>query len=80
MGANNDINDLYRLVIAMLNDYGFTSELYLISKQSDSVDVEFDDKEAVEYFRTQTEKEYSTYMYVEYIRKGVRHVARVSSW
>lgn len=71
---------LYSQVEDMLYDYGFSSDLYLISKQTDSVDVEFDDKGAVDYFQKQADKEYPSMLYIEYIRKGKRHVARVQYW
>ena len=71
---------LYSQVNDMLNDYGFAEDLYLISKQADSIDVEFDDKGAVEYFQELADKEYPSMLYIEYIRKGKRHVARVQYW
>ena len=77
---NGELNILYSQIIDMLYDYGFSEELYLISKQTDSVHVEFDDKGAVTYFQTQSEKEYPLMLYVEYIKKGKRHVAKVSYW
>lgn len=80
MNDKNEINDLYHKCIKMLADYGFSSELYIIDKASEHVDIQFDDKGAVDYFRDQTEKEYPDQMFIEYIRKGKRHVARVSLW
>jgi hypothetical protein len=75
-----DIDALYTKCIRMLDDFGFSGELYIIEKNVEHVDIHFDDKGAVEYFRDEAEKDYPDEMFIEYIRKGKRHCARVSFW
>ncbi len=78
--SKQEMAELHRLVLEMLSDFGFVPDLYIITLKHDSVDAEFDDKGAVEYFRDQCEIEYSDLLFVEYVKNGKRHVARVQYW
>ena len=64
----------------MLSDFGFSPELYIITKRYESIDIEFDDRGAVDYFRQQTEIEYPNLLFVEYVKNGKRHMAKVQYW
>jgi len=72
--------DLHRMVLQMLSDFGFVPDLYIITLKTDSVNAEFDDKGAVDYFRDQCDIEYPDLLFVEYVKNGRRHVARVQYW
>ena len=74
------MNNLHGLVHQMLADFGFSPELYIVRVRTRSIDVEFDDEGAVLYFRDQCEIDYPEDIYVEYLRNGKRHVARVQYW
>ena len=78
--SKQEMADLHRMVLQMLSDFGFVPDLYIITLKTDSVNAEFDDKGAVDYFRDQCDIEYPDLLFVEYVKNGRRHVARVQYW
>jgi hypothetical protein len=78
--SKQEMADLHRQVLQMLSDFGFDQDLYIITLKTDSVNAEFDDKGAVEYFIKQCDLDHPDVYFVEYVKNGKRHVARVQYW
>ncbi len=76
-----NLQDLRNEVEALLIQSGFSSELYIIKINDDSVAVHFDKKEAVDYFRGDFESSrISKDCMFDYRKDGKRHAAYIYSW
>lgn len=74
--------EIVLLVVEMLEEAGFASELYIIKSFGDSVTVHFDDREAVDYFVDDVEKysEHAQNFIIQKGRDGKRHTVTFQLW
>jgi hypothetical protein len=74
--------DIKNAVIQMVEDAGFTPELYIIKAQGDSVSVQFDDEEAVDYLMADVEKysDAAQNYILQKGREGKRHTLTFQLW
>lgn len=76
-----NLADLRKAVEDLLAQGGFSPELYVIKSGDDYISVQFDKKEAVEYFRGDfDESEVSISCIFEYRKEGKRHCAYIYIW
>ncbi len=76
-----NLRDLCKEVEIILEQAGFSTDLYIIKINDDNVEVMFDEKEAVDYFRG--DFEYSSLnkdCIFEYKKDGKRHAAYIYPW
>lgn len=72
----NSLDSLKEIVYELLEDFGFTEDLYYVRENTESIMVEFDDIGAVNYIIQEVEKtKYKDFVFVNYLKKGKRHVA-----
>jgi len=76
-----NLKDLRRSVEDLLDQSGFSPDLYIIKVGDDNVAVHFDKKEAVDYFRGDFDtSEMAADCIFEYKREGKRHAAYIYTW
>ena len=73
--------DLKREIEDLLEQSGFTPELYIIKMGKDYIAIHFDKKAAVDYFRSDFEySKLAEFCIYEYKKEGRRHAAYIYSW
>jgi hypothetical protein len=73
--------ELNSVLIDLLEEAGFGSELYLIKMKADALEVHFDHPGAVDYFRKEIESSsYAKDLIFDTYKDGVRHVAHIQMW
>jgi hypothetical protein len=81
MNMTTSLEDLRGRVMHMLDDAGFSPELYIIKLHDSAVSVHFDSQGAVEYFQHEVElSEWKDDLIFEYRKEGKRHVAYIQMW
>ena len=75
------VEQLRAVVESLLEDAGFTPELYVIKTFVGALAVHFDDEGAVAYFKREVEASpYKDEVIFEYRREGKRHIAYIQLW
>lgn len=73
--------DLRTIILELLEDAGFSPELYLIKNEVDGLSVHFDDSGAVKYFRRELElSQWAKELILEERKDGKRYVAYLQTW
>jgi hypothetical protein len=72
---------LSELVEILLDDAGFTEEMYIFIDRKDEVFVDFDDKKSADYLRKiANEPEWTDFFVTAYILAGKRHRVSFILW
>ena len=75
------MSSLLDLVETLMEDCGFSEDLYIIKEVEDEVYIEVDDKKAADYIlKIADEKQYSDFMAGQHIRNGKRHRITFFLW
>jgi|LakMenEpi03Aug12_release.lakeMendotaPanAssembly.Ray.scaffolds.fasta_scaffold3278495_1 hypothetical protein len=75
------MSSLLDMVETLMEDCGFSDDLYIIKDNGDEVYIEVDDKAATEYIlKIANEEQYSGAMAGQYIRNGKRHRITFFLW
>ena len=75
------IPQLHGALEVLIAQAGFPPELYIIKKHEDSVSIEFDVREAVDYFKGDFDaSDLARDCIFEYKRVGKRHAAFIYPW